>query len=153
MEVVPHPASRESFLICLCPTAFFFRWLFYIEGTLTVVVAFSAIFILPDFPSSPSPWLTPEELALARLRMKEDGLVDEGDMGDTQGQAGGLMLALSDWKVWWLCVALTSMVISLSFNIFFPTLCATMGYTPTITLLLCSPPWAFATFVGFKISR
>ncbi|KAH0839987.1 MFS general substrate transporter [Lanmaoa asiatica] len=129
------------------------RWLFYIEGTLTVVVALCAIFVLPDFPSSPSRWLTRQERALAQLRMEEDGLVDEGETDDTKWQATGLMLALSDWKVWWLCVALTSMVVSLSFNAFFPTLSATMGYTPTVTLLLCSPPWAFATLVGFKISR
>lgn len=118
-----------------------------------MAVALSAIFILPDFPSSHSPWLTPQELALARLRMKEDGLVDDEEIDHAKGQTVGLMLALSDWKVWWLCIALTSMVLSLSFNMFFPTLGATLGYTPTITLLLCSPPWAFATFVGFKISR
>ncbi|KAF8558925.1 MFS general substrate transporter [Imleria badia] len=129
------------------------RWLFYIEGTLTVVVALSAIFVLPDFPSSPSRWLTPQERALALLRMEEDGLVDEEETDNMKGQAAGLLLALSDWKVWWLSIALTSMVASLSFHAFFPTLGATMGYTPTITLLLCSPPWAFATLVGFKMSR
>ncbi|KAG8218703.1 hypothetical protein J3R82DRAFT_4371 [Butyriboletus roseoflavus] len=129
------------------------RWLFYIEGTLTVVVALSAIFVLPDFPSSLPQWLTLQERALAQLRIEEDGLVDEGETDDTKGQATGLMLALSDWKVWWLCVALTSMVVSLSFNAFFPTLSATMGYSPTITLLLCSPPWAFATLVGLEMSR
>lgn len=85
--------------------------------------------------------------------MKEDVLVDEGQTDNTKRRAIGLMLALSDWKVWWLGIALTSMVISLSFNTFFPTLTATMGYTPTITLILCAPPWAFATLVGFKISR
>ncbi|KAF8450462.1 MFS general substrate transporter [Boletus edulis BED1] len=129
------------------------RWLFYIEGTLTVIVALSAIFVLPDFPSSPSQWLTPQERALAQLRMEEDGLVGEEETDNMKGQATGLMLALSDRKVWWLCIALTSMVVSLSFNAFFPTLCATLGYSPTITLLLCSPPWAFATLVGFKMSR
>lgn len=131
----------------------FHRWLFYIEGTLTVVVALGAIFVLPDVPSSSSQWLTPQERALAQLRMEEDGLIDEGEAGNTEGQATGLMLALSDWKVWWLCIALTNLVVSLSFNAFFPTLSATMGYSPTITLLLCSPPWAFATLVGFKVSR
>lgn len=134
-------------------SVFVCRWLFYIEGTLTVIVALSAIFVLPDFPSSPSRWLTPQERALALLRIEEDGVVDEEETDNAKGQATGLLLALSDWKVWWLCIALTSMVVSLSFNAFFPTLGATMGYAPTITLLLCSPPWAFATLVGFKLSR
>jgi len=129
------------------------RWLFYIEGALTVGVALSAIFVLPDFPSSPCRWLTPQERALAQLRMEEDGLTVVGETDDTKLSATGLVLALSDWKVWWLCVALTSMIVSLSFNAFFPTLSATMGFTPTVSLLLCSPPWAFATFVGFTLSR
>ncbi|KIJ70007.1 hypothetical protein HYDPIDRAFT_121289 [Hydnomerulius pinastri MD-312] len=131
------------------------RWLFYIEGSLTVVVALSAMFILPDFPSTSSDWLTPEEHALAQYRMEEDGIEDEEESADSEskGRGTGLILALSDWKVWWLCVALTNMVISLSFNPFFPTLSATMGYNPTVTLLLCAPPWAFATLVAFKLSR
>ncbi|KAF8842308.1 MFS general substrate transporter [Paxillus ammoniavirescens] len=129
------------------------RWLFYVEGGLTVVVALSAAFILPDFPSTPSNWLTPEEHALAQLRLEEDGAGDEEESDDSKGQTTGLILALSDGKVWWLCIAQTSMVISLSFNAFFPTLSATMGYNPTVTLLLCSPPWVFATFVAFKTSR
>ncbi len=53
------------------------RWLFYIEGAMTVAVAIIAIFILPDFPST-SNWLTPAERRLAELRMEEDaGVVDE----------------------------------------------------------------------------
>jgi sugar phosphate permease len=53
------------------------RWLFYIEGALTVGVAIVAIFILPDFPST-TKWLTPAERRLAELRMEEDAkAVDE----------------------------------------------------------------------------
>lgn len=42
---------------------------------------------------------------------------------------------------------------SLSFNAFFPTLTATLGYDRTKTLLLCAPPWAFATIVAFLVTR
>jgi sugar phosphate permease len=53
------------------------RWLFYIEGAMTVVVAIIAIFVLPDFPST-TKWLTPAERRLAELRMEEDaGVVDD----------------------------------------------------------------------------
>lgn len=45
------------------------------------------------------------------------------------------------------------MVVSLSFNAFFPTLTATLGYGRTRTLLLCAPPWAFATIVAFSVTR
>jgi len=58
------------------------RWLFYIEGALTVVVAIVAIFVLPDFPST-TKWLTPAERRLAEFRMEEDaGIVDEVRRGN-----------------------------------------------------------------------
>ncbi|KAF9240842.1 MFS general substrate transporter [Melanogaster broomeanus] len=128
------------------------RWLFFVGGTLTIVIALSATCVLPDFPSTPSRWLTPEEHALAQIRMEEDGGEDEGGE-DSQGSTIGLILALSDWKVWWLCIAQMGKLVSLSFSAFFPTLSATMGYNPMVTLLLCSPPWALAAFLAFKTSR
>lgn len=71
------------------------------------------------------------------------------------------MLAIKDWKVWWLAVALTGQVVGLSFNVYFPSehidwgrnvynhcfilaLTSTLGYNRTISLLLCAPPWGFA---------
>ncbi|KAJ7283698.1 MFS general substrate transporter [Mycena rebaudengoi] len=125
------------------------RWLFFIEGGLTVAVAFMAIFILPDFPETPSSWLSPAEQALAVRRMKEDSGLDPLGLKRTFG----LWAAISDWKVWRLALALTCIVMSLSFNAYFPTLAETMGYGTTLTLLLCSPPWIFATIVSFALSR
>ena len=58
------------------------RWLFYIEGAMTVAVALVAMFVLPDFPLTTN-WLTPAERRLAELRMEEDaGVVDEVRDGD-----------------------------------------------------------------------
>ena len=85
--------------------------------------------------------------------MAEDvGVGDEGET-ETGGRFHGLTMAITDWKVWWLAFALTSMVVSLSFNAYFPTLTATLGYNRTVTLLLCAPPWAFATIVAFVVTR
>ncbi|KAG8836969.1 hypothetical protein FRB91_009572 [Serendipita sp. 411] len=127
------------------------RWLFYIEGSLTVAVGIIAIWVLPDFPATTS-WLTPEERKLAELRMEEDAGV--GDEEDKQGSlTRGFTLAMKDWKVWWMALALTSQVIGLSFNAYFPTLTATLGYNRTITLLLCAPPWGFAAIVAFIVAR
>ncbi|PVG04130.1 MFS general substrate transporter [Serendipita vermifera] len=127
------------------------RWLFYIEGALTVAVAIVAVFILPDFPAT-TRWLTPEERRLAEMRMEEDAGV--GDEEDKQGSlTRGLTMALSDWKVWWMALALTAQVIGLSFNAYFPTLTATLGYNRTITLLLCAPPWGFAAIIAFIVAR
>lgn len=85
--------------------------------------------------------------------MEED--VGVGDELETEsgGAMHGLVSALTDWRVWWLALALTSMVVFLSFNAFFPTLAATMGFNRTVTLLLCAPPWIFATLVAFGVTR
>ncbi|KAG1833085.1 MFS general substrate transporter [Suillus variegatus] len=131
------------------------RWLFYIEGSMTICVAICAIFILPDFPTTTTTcsWLTTEEQALAQLRMEEDvGEDDETEFSKGGGESG-LKQAFSDWKVWWLALAMASLNVLLSFNAFFPTLSATLGYSSTVSLLLCSPPWLFATRVAFLTSR
>lgn len=46
------------------------RWLFFIEGAITMAVAIMAIFILPDFPNT-TRWLSPMERRLAEVRMAE----------------------------------------------------------------------------------
>lgn len=45
------------------------------------------------------------------------------------------------------------MAVSLSFNFFFPTLAADMGFSDAIALLLCAPPWVFATVCSFVVAR
>lgn len=114
-------------------------------------VAVLAIFILPDFPSN-TRWLSPQERQIALLRMEED--VGVGDQGETEtgGQANGLWMAITDWKVWWLAFALTSLVVALSFNAYFPTLTATLGFSPTLTLLLCAPPFVVAAIATYWTS-
>ena len=129
------------------------RWLFFIEGTITVLVAILSMYILPDFPEGSNTWLTPAEKVIAVQRMVEDVQAHTDLHATSEGRFLGFHLAVSDWKVWWLALALTAMVLSLSFNAYFPTLVATLNYEPTFTLLLCAPPWLFATGVVFLLSR
>lgn len=81
------------------PHSNYFRWLFYIEGALTVFVAVVAIFILPDFPTN-TKWLSPEERELALLRMTEDAGVGDESETERGGHMTGIFLAISDWRVW-----------------------------------------------------
>jgi len=54
--------------------------------------------------------------------MAEDvGEGDEEDKGEEHSQWHGLILAFTDWKVWFLAFALLSQVVSLSFNAYFPS--------------------------------
>ncbi|KAF5368330.1 hypothetical protein D9758_002157 [Tetrapyrgos nigripes] len=126
------------------------RWLFFLEGSLTVVVAIWAIFVLPDFPETQlAKFLTPAEQALAVKRIKEEQHTSTGK----ESYLTGLRLAVTDWKVWWLSITMTCLTLSLSFNAYFPTIMSTLGYTPAVTLLLCVPPWIVATCTAILVSR
>jgi len=127
-----------------------YRWLFYIEGGITIFVAICAIFILPDFPHN-TKWLTPEERALAISRLSGNGHGRDAVGKKTSIQ--GLREAVSDWKVWWFAAAFTIQTAGQSFTTYFPTLSDTMGYDTTVSLLLCAPPWVFSTIVVFAVSR
>lgn len=89
---------------------------------------------------------------LAQQRLEEDLKGVERDPSESVHESG-LVEALTDWTVWWLAIALTALNAALSFGPFFPILVATMGYGPTVTLLLCSPPWLVGVTTSFTIMR
>lgn len=93
------------------------RWLFWIEGAVTMTIAISAAFILPDLPTN-SRGFTEEELLVAQLRILED--VGEADTdSEEQSPFSGLIMALKDFKIYLMMLAFTAYVVGLSFNAFF----------------------------------
>lgn len=108
------------------------------------------MFILPDFPENSSSWLSPAEQALAILRMREDS---KHAGSEEIGEFAGMILALKDWKVWWLALTCAGLQLSVSFNIYFPTLTATLGFNRTISLLLCAPPSIIVAIIAFFLAR
>ncbi|KIM52142.1 hypothetical protein SCLCIDRAFT_141785 [Scleroderma citrinum Foug A] len=125
------------------------RWLFFIEGGLTCIIAISSFYIIPDFPTTPASWLTTDEQLLAQMRMEED----RGNTDQESLQRSGLVEALTDWTVWWLAIAGCFILVGVSFGTFFPTIAATMGYSPTVTLLLCVPPWFVGAVTSLFVTR
>ncbi|KZS87183.1 MFS general substrate transporter [Sistotremastrum niveocremeum HHB9708] len=118
------------------------RWLFIIEGFVTIVVGVGSMYILPDYPNN-TEWLTLEERKLACLRLTEDGGEADKDRS-TDSAFRGLIAAISDYKVWIFAVMMFTQLLGLSFTNFFPTLTASLGFSTTISLLLAAPPWIFA---------
>ncbi|KAF7190329.1 MFS transporter prlL [Pseudocercospora fuligena] len=121
------------------------RWLFIIEGILTVGIAFIAYPILPDYPAT-TRWLSARLSTIAQARLAKDvGIVDT-DHSMTAFQ--GLKLALVDPKVWLMAATYFLTIMGLSFSFFFPTITQALGYSTTTTLLLTAPPWIFAILVS-----
>lgn len=131
------------------------RWLFFIEGAVTVVVALSAMLILPDFPeTSQRGWLTDREIRLAVRRMHEDS--DHSGIS-TMSRAellkSGFWLAMKDGNVFLLTLIQCCQIITVSFTVYFPTLAASLGYQRHKALLLCAPPYIASAVLAFFVSR
>lgn len=130
------------------------RWLFYLEGSLTVIVAISAMFILPDFPETTKRrWLTEEEIRLAVRRMEEDTDTLVEDHSRDRSAVAGLWMAVMDPNVWILTLAMLLQIMSMPPSAWFPTIVSTLGYGRTVTLLLCAPPYLFTALLAFLISQ
>ncbi|PYH49411.1 putative MFS transporter [Aspergillus saccharolyticus JOP 1030-1] len=124
------------------------RWLFIIEGAITIVVAFTSVFILPNFPRTTS-WLTEEEKQLAAWRLEED--IGEDDWVDSEQQTfmHGVKLAFTDIKTYLLILLILGIVSSASVTNFFPTVVKTLNYGNIETLCLTAPPYCLAVITAF----
>ncbi|KAJ7643674.1 major facilitator superfamily domain-containing protein [Roridomyces roridus] len=121
------------------------RWMFYIEGSITILVAFFSMWALPDYPNN-TRWIIGDERRLAQARLAEDaGEADQDN--ENESPFKGLKLAIKDPLVLTLAVMNCAQLLGLSFVNFFPTLTSTLGFGFTSSLLLAAPPWVFASIV------
>ncbi|KAL4077040.1 major facilitator superfamily domain-containing protein [Scleroderma yunnanense] len=122
------------------------RWLFYIEGAVTVSIGFLSMWLLPDYPDNTA-WLSVEERHLAQLRLADD--VGEADADPQEASLfEGFVMAIKDPKVYLFILLNSCEILAMSFSNFFPTLTATLGYSTTVTLLMAAPPWILPAIVG-----
>ncbi|WPH03481.1 Hypothetical protein R9X50_00636100 [Acrodontium crateriforme] len=124
------------------------KWLFILEGAITIVIAIGAFFILPNFPRTTT-WLSEEERQLAAWRLQEDIGVDDWTSSEEQSFWHGFALAAKDIKVYILTFLLLGIVSAASVTNFFPSVVKTLGYSNIITLLLTAPPYVLAMIVAF----
>ncbi|KAJ5279243.1 hypothetical protein N7478_004615 [Penicillium angulare] len=115
------------------------RWLFIIEGSLTIFVALIAFFIVPDLPRT-TPWLSDDEKVLAAWRLEDD--IGEDDWVDSEHQSmfHGAKLAIMDPKVWLLLGLIYGCTSAGAVTTFFPR-------DKIDTLLLTTPPYIIGTII------
>uniref|UniRef100_A0A8H7NQB4 Major facilitator superfamily (MFS) profile domain-containing protein n=1 Tax=Bionectria ochroleuca TaxID=29856 RepID=A0A8H7NQB4_BIOOC len=109
------------------------KWLFIIQGALSIVTAVLAFFMLPDHPLK-TRWLNEEEKQYAHNRI----CVDTTDLREGTSVWVGLKEACSDWRMWVLCLMYNFHLSSISFQNFLPTVIETLGYGRIISLVLTS---------------
>ena len=112
------------------------RWLFIIEGVITIGVAIVSVFLLPDYPAT-TRWLTEEERAFAAWRLLADISEEDERYAATVWQ--GLKLAAKDYRLYIFILFQHLSILTQTFQYFFPSIVDTLGYGPIQTLLLTVP--------------
>ncbi|KAI0807648.1 MFS general substrate transporter [Fomes fomentarius] len=117
------------------------RWIFIIEGALTVVLSIFLFFTISDFPEEVT-WLTQEEKDFVKARLYEDvGYSKRHDPLTLKG----VLDALKDWKIAVGGLTYLGLVVpAYGYAYFAPTIIQSLGYGSIHTQLLSVPPWACA---------
>ncbi|KAK1972507.1 MFS general substrate transporter [Colletotrichum sublineola] len=128
------------------------RWVFIVEGVLTVVIAIGAYASLPDFPAN-TKWLTSQERQLAVWRMEVDAAGEEDWMSSSsQPLFDGFKMIIIDPVNWILVLIVYGAASSLSINTFLPTIVGNLQKDRITTLLLTAPPYLLACIVCAGVS-
>ncbi|KAI1166903.1 major facilitator superfamily domain-containing protein [Nemania serpens] len=130
------------------------RWIFILEGLATVVVAFSAFFLLHDFPETAS-FLTEEERAFVIYRLKYQGQAGSGNEGGVRvAQADEfdwkyVRQAFKDWQIWVNTFVYWGIVCPLyGISLFLPTIIKNLGYISSTAQLLTVPIYITAAILA-----
>ena len=120
------------------------RWLFLVEGTLTVGIAILFATILPNSPQKV--WrLTETEKEWWQWNYEQDQ--GQQDDGKEISPKQGFMLAVTDPKMWLMLVILYAIYISAAVTNFFPSVVKTLGYSRNITYALTAPPFCLCVIL------
>ncbi|ODV78243.1 transporter of nicotinic acid [Suhomyces tanzawaensis NRRL Y-17324] len=128
------------------------RYLFYIEGGITVLSVPFAYWILPDNPSNTS-FLSQQEKDIIQWKLQQDVGTKDSDEEAQESTVSGLLLALKDTKVWLVTGIMTFLVAACGVTNFFPSVVQTLNFNRTTTLCLTAPPYCLAVVVTFLWAR
>ena len=124
------------------------RWIFILEGILTVLVSAGAYFFISNYPAT-AKFLTDKERAAvnARLASNSDATRNEAFTWANVRQA------LVDPKVWLYGLGFHTMSLPLyTLSLFLPTIITKLGYTAAQAQLLSVPPYAVAFILTLAVA-
>ena len=105
------------------------RWLFLVEGVVTVGLAFVAPFFLLDFPTTCKKF-SEAERRLAIRRLQADGILSTRNAeNEHMGHLRALKISFLTPRIWTIFLAYVSVVGSYAIQYFYPTLVEGLGYS------------------------
>ncbi|RPB07985.1 MFS general substrate transporter [Morchella conica CCBAS932] len=139
------------------------RWIFILEGLLTVVVAFAAFYFLYDFPETAS-FLTEEERKFVVWRLRYQGSkVETAMVEDIRSNTKNapavaeveefewkyVLDAFSDWQIWVNIFVYWGIVCPLyGISLFLPSIIKNLGYSSSKAQLLTVPIYITASILS-----
>ncbi|KAL2674277.1 hypothetical protein Neosp_012728 [[Neocosmospora] mangrovei] len=127
------------------------RWIFIIEGAITVLAGIGSWFIIVDFPdSSANTFLTPEERAFVKARLAADRGPEEREKVTLKVIAK----TAADWKPWaYSLMYMAGAVGVYAFLFFLPIILrGGLGYSLEMSFILSTPPALFSVVEAMAIS-
>jgi len=125
------------------------RWIFILEGLLTVVVSFAFWFLLPNFPEETT-WLAKDEKDYVAARLRVDQGPSARDRSITLKDVGRVF---KDYKVIVGGFMYFGLIVpAYGYAYFAPGIIQTYGYNAIETQLHSVPPWAVAFVFSMGIA-
>lgn len=117
------------------------RWIFIIEGAITVVCSAIMFFFISDFPEDAS-FLSENEREFMRAKLA----LDSGDSShDIKLDAKGVFAVFKEWKVWLSGLLYFFLVVgAYGYAYFAAAIVKSLGYSPIQTQFHSVPPWVVA---------
>ncbi|GIZ41348.1 hypothetical protein CKM354_000465400 [Cercospora kikuchii] len=126
------------------------RWIFIIEGLITVALGLVSVFIIVPFPDKATkkglfgrkPFLSVRQASIVLARLEKD----RGDAVSDEMTMRNILRCICDWKVLeWAWLYLIAATVSYSFSLFLPIILQNdLGYSTVRAQVLSFPPYAVA---------
>jgi len=117
------------------------RWLFLIEGLVTIGVAIVSVFVLADYPETATHRLSEDERRLAIVRImhdKKESATNRRKLTPFES----VKAAVVDLRTYFFIVLYMTQNGSTTVSYFIPTVLKSMGYTGTTAQWMTVPIWA-----------